>query len=68
MTTNNVGALDSWIRIFVGVWLAFGVLAGYIGPIGYLGFVLLATGLSRTCPGYFPFGFNTNRCNNQPHH
>jgi hypothetical protein len=34
-------------------------MMGVIGPWGWIGVVLLATGICRFCPAYLPFGFNT---------
>lgn len=58
---TNVGGLDSFIRIFVGIVLAYSALMGYIGAWGYIGLVLVATGLGRTCPAYCVIGANTEK-------
>lgn len=57
----NVGGIDRIVRIVVGVALIGATLAGFIGLWGWLGVILLATGLFRVCPAYLPFHVNT--CN-----
>jgi hypothetical protein len=64
----NVGNLESFLRIFVGVCLLYGALYGTIGQWGYLGAVLLATGLMRFCPLTSLIGINTYRCEGDSHH
>lgn len=56
---TNVGDVDRAIRILLGAALVLATLAGLIGPWGWLGMVLLATGLVRVCPAYLPFGLST---------
>jgi hypothetical protein len=63
----NVGPLDSIVRIFVGIALLFSALMGYIGAWGFLGVVLIATGLGRTCPAYSVCRLNTNRSDEGSH-
>ena len=54
----NVGGLDKWARIVVGVLLI--VWAGIGGPAwAWLGVVPLATGLFNFCPLYRVIGINT---------
>ena len=57
----NVGPIDSVIRILIGVSLLFSALMGYVGAWGFLGIILIATGLGRTCPVYAAAGINSNR-------
>lgn len=57
--TVNVGTLDRTIRIVAGVALIALALMGTIGVWGYIGIVLLFTGLFRTCPAYSLLGINT---------
>lgn len=59
--TSNVGGIDRVLRIVVGLGLIVATLAGAIGPWGWLGVVLLATGVFRFCPAYLPFGASTCR-------
>jgi hypothetical protein len=56
---QNVGTVDRVIRIIAGVVLIAASLLGYIGVWGWVGIVLLATGLFRICPAYLPFGLST---------
>ncbi len=56
---SNLGPIDRAIRITAGLALIIATLAGVIGPWGWLGVVLLATGVFRFCPAYLPFGLNT---------
>jgi hypothetical protein len=56
---HNVGTVDRVIRIVAGLALIAGSLLGYIGLWGWIGVVVLATGLFRFCPAYLPFGFRT---------
>jgi hypothetical protein len=57
---KNVGTVDRVIRIVVGLALIAGSLLGYIGLWGWLGVVVLATGVFRFCPAYLPFGLSTD--------
>ncbi len=57
--TPNVGSIDRGVRIAAGLALIVGALSGVIGVWGWIGLVLLATGVFRVCPAYLPFGFNT---------
>jgi hypothetical protein len=43
----NVGPLESFFRIFIGVCLLYATLHQYVGQIGYVGGLLIASGLSR---------------------
>ena len=56
---HNVGTVDRAIRILAGLALIAGSLLGYIGVWGWVGVVLVATGLFRFCPAYLPFGLRT---------
>lgn len=56
---QNVGTVDRVIRLVVGLALIAGSLLGYIGLWGWLGVVVLATGVFRFCPAYLPFGLST---------
>jgi len=60
---ENVGTVDRTLRVVIGTALA---LAGWLGPEGALGIVLLivglvllATGLMSSCPIYSVAGMNT---------
>jgi Protein of unknown function (DUF2892) len=56
---HNVGTVDRVIRIVAGLALIAGSLLGYIGVWGWIGIVVLATGVFRFCPAYLPFGLRT---------
>lgn len=56
---HNVGTVDRVIRIVAGLALIAASLLGYIGLWGWIGVVVLATGLFRFCPAYLPFGLNS---------
>ena len=55
---KNVGSIDKTIRIIIGSVI---ILAGIIFQSwwGVIGFIPLITGLSSSCPVYFPFGIST---------
>lgn len=61
MTAKNVGNFDRLVRICIGVVLIAMVFVGPKTPWGWIGLVLLFTGLVRWCPAYLPFGINTCR-------
>jgi hypothetical protein len=56
---SNVGGIDRILRIVVGALLIALAVMGTIGPWGYIGVVLAATGLIRFCPVYPLLGLNT---------
>jgi hypothetical protein len=55
----NVGGIDRILRIAVGALLIVLAALNVIGVWGYIGVVLVATGLFRFCPAYLPFGMST---------
>jgi hypothetical protein len=57
----NVGTIDRTIRIIAGLVLIGLAIAGTIGVWGYIGVVLLLTGLFRVCPAYTLLGVKTCR-------
>ena len=60
---QNVGKVDRWIRIVVGV-LVMSLLVFVSGParwFGLLGLIPLITGLFGFCPLYLLFHLNTNK-------
>ena len=59
MTAKNVGNFDRLVRICIGVVLISMVFVGPKTPWGWIGLMLLFTGLVRWCPAYLPFGINT---------
>ena len=56
---KNVGRTDRAIRIVLGLALIVSALTGLFSPWGWIGVVLLATGLIGWCPPYSIFGINT---------
>lgn len=59
MFKTNVGGIDRVLRIAAGLVLVALTLMGTIGPWGWIGIVLLVTGLFSTCPLYSIIGMNT---------
>ena len=55
----NVGGIDRIARIALGFVLIALTLMGTIGPWGWLGVVLVATGVIRFCPLYPLLGLST---------
>jgi len=55
----NMGGTDRALRVVAGLVLIGLTLTNTIGPWGWIGVLLLATGLIGVCPAYLPFGFNT---------
>lgn len=56
---KNVGKLDKYARIGVGVALMGLAVTGAIGAWGFIGVVPLMTGLLNTCPAYTLLGVDT---------
>ncbi len=57
--TANVGGIDRILRIVAGLALIALAATGMVGAWGYLGAILLATGVFRFCGAYTLFGINT---------
>ena len=57
--TANVGGIDRILRIVAGLVLIALAATGVVGAWGYLGIVVLATGVFRFCGAYTLFGMNT---------
>lgn len=55
----NVGGIDRVVRIVAGVALIGLTLSGVIGPWGWLGVIVLATGVFKFCGAYALLGINT---------
>lgn len=55
----NVGTIDRFVRVLVGLALIAAAWLGGIGNWGWIGLLPLLTGLVGSCPAYLPFGFNT---------
>lgn len=56
---SNVGGIDRILRIVLGLILIGLAATGTVGLWGYIGAVLLATGVIGWCPPYAIFGWNT---------
>ena len=56
---TNIGTIDRVLRILAGLVLIGLAFTGTIGVWGYVGVVLLLTGLVRICPAYSLLGINT---------
>ena len=56
---QNVGGLDRVVRIAAGLLLISLAATGTVGPWGWLGIVVFATGVFSFCGAYKLFGFNT---------
>jgi hypothetical protein len=59
MFATNVGTADRMLRIILGICLLSLVFIGPQTPLGWLGLIPLFTGLTRTCPIYSVFGWNS---------
>lgn len=56
---SNTGKLDRIIRVVIGALLVGNVFTGLQSPIGWIGLILIVTGLFGTCPLYSILGINT---------
>ena len=56
---NNVGKIDRIIRVVLGVLLIGNVFYALQNPIGWIGVILLITGIFGICPLYSVLGLNT---------
>ena len=56
---SNTGKIDRIIRVIVGALLVGNVFAGIQTPIGWVGIILIVTGVFGTCPVYSLLGINT---------
>ena len=59
MSQLNVGNIDRALRILVGLVLVVLAGMGLIGIWGYIGVVLVATGMIAICPLYTLLGVRT---------
>jgi ABC-type branched-subunit amino acid transport system permease subunit len=57
--TSNVGGIDRVLRIVAGLALIALAATGVIGAWGYVGVVVLATGVFSFCGAYTLLGLNT---------
>ena len=56
---KNVGKIDRIIRVVVGIILVGNVFYALHHPIGWLGVILIVTGIVGICPLYSIIGINT---------
>ena len=56
---NNVGNIDRIIRVVVGVIFVGNVFYALNHPAGWLGVILIVTGIAGKCPLYSILGINT---------
>ena len=59
MMKVNVGSTDRLLRAIAGLVLIGLTLMGTIGAWGWIGLILLATGLFSFCPAYGLLGIKT---------
>lgn len=55
----NIGGVDRLLRVIAGLVLIGLTLVGTIGMWGWLGLVMLATGIFSYCPAYGLMGIKT---------
>ncbi len=55
----NEGKIDRIIRVVLGVILLGNVFTGLQNPIGWIGLILIVTGLIGSCPVYTMLNINT---------
>ena len=56
---QNTGKVDRIIRVIVGALLVGNVFVGLQTVSGWVGLILIVTGLFGTCPVYSLLGINT---------
>jgi hypothetical protein len=56
---KNVGKVDRIIRIVLGILLIGNIFYGLQSPVGWIGLILLLTGLFATCPLYSVLSLDT---------
>ncbi len=55
----NEGKIDRIIRVVLGVILLGNVFTGLQSPIGWIGLILIVTGLIGSCPVYTMLNIST---------
>ncbi|MDQ7991002.1 MAG: DUF2892 domain-containing protein [Candidatus Dactylopiibacterium sp.] len=58
---TNVGFVDCAVRVVLGAALVVAAALGSVGPWGWLGLILVASGAARFCPLYAMVGMSTCR-------
>ena len=61
---QNVGSIDKILRIVVGLVLIALVFIGPKTPWGWIGIIVLVTGLFNFCPAYIPLNSIRKKKNN----
>ena len=56
---HNMGKTDRIIRVILGVLLIGNVFFALQNPVGWIGVILLATGIAGICPLYSLLNINT---------
>lgn len=56
---KNVGGIDKTLRIILGLVLIALVFVGPKTPWGWIGVIILLTGIFNFCPFYFPLKIST---------
>ncbi|MBT3013667.1 MAG: DUF2892 domain-containing protein [Candidatus Thiodiazotropha sp. (ex Lucina aurantia)] len=56
---KNVGKVDRVVRIIIGILLIGNIFYGLQSPVGWIGLILLLTGLFATCPLYSALSLDT---------
>lgn len=56
---KNVGGIDRTLRIIAGLMLVALAATGKVGAWGWLGLIVLATGVFSFCGAYTLLGINT---------
>ena len=56
---SNVGGLDRFLRMAVGVAMVVATAKGLLPEWGYVGLVPFITGSIGWCPAYVPLGIST---------
>ena len=56
---QNTGKVDRIIRVIVGALLVGNVFVGLQTVVGWVGLILIVTGLFGACPVYSLLGINT---------
>jgi len=56
---TNVGGIDRSLRVVIGAILVTMAVLGYVGWWGWVGVILLITGLLKFCPFYTLLGKST---------
>ncbi len=56
---HNMGKTDRIVRVVLGALLIGNVFFALQHPIGWIGIILIVTGIAGICPLYSVLGFNT---------